>query len=524
MKIAIGAFSIESNSFARGQTTLDDFKKQIFFVANEITRDCAGPTVELAGAWDVFTKSGVDIAPTLVATSSPRPTVTNDAFAAISNGIVNAIPDDVDGVYLSLHGAAYCQGDDDPEGTLLEMVRAKIGPDKLISISLDLHAYYTKRMLACADIATAYRTAPHVDLYETGARAAQLLVDALRTGQRPRVWRAEAPMITSAERHDNTIYPFKELIDLCRKAEEKPGVLSVSLLATQPWLDVEELGWKVIVTTLGGDVDGQSIASHIATEAWNRREQFMETVALSPAQALHEAVTAPGLCVVSDLGDATNGGSPGDSTVLLREALRSQESGTFILSIADLEAAASAYANGVGKEVTLSLCDGASGEYNERTTITGVIEKIANNKIQYTHPATGGSLDDPGPSALIKINTNPLANYLVLHSNPVRVIDPVIYELFDLDVREFSAVQAKSPNAFKVGFARVTTDYRLANTGGPTSADLFTLTFNKRPKPLFPFERTANVTAEAGDNQWTSPVGADAEPVPELEFDQTVGW
>ena len=222
--------------------------------------------------------------------------------------------------------------------------------------------------------------------------------------------------------------------------------------------------------------------------AWDRREQFMETVALSPNQALHEAVTSKGLCAISDLGDATNGGSPGDSTELLREALRSKDSGTFILSIADAQAAASAYATGVGKEVTLSLCDGKLGEYNERTSITGTIEKIAKKKIQYTHPAAGGSFDDPGESALIKITTSALTTYLVLHANPVRVIDPVIYELFDLDVREFSAVQAKSPNGFKVGFARVTSEFRLANTQGPTSADLFTLTFNKRPKPLFPLD------------------------------------
>ena len=488
MKIAVAAFSIESNSFAHGQTTLDDFKKQIFFVGDDITRDCAGPTVELAGAWDVFSKSGVEILPTLVATSSPRPPVTQDAFEKISAGIVNAITDDVDGVYLSLHGASYCQHDDDPEGTLLEMVRKKIGPHKLISISLDLHAYYTKKMLAYADIATAYRTAPHIDLYETGARAAQLLVDALESKTKPKVFRAEAPMITSAERHDNTKGPFKELIDLCRKAETQPGVLTVSLLATQPWLDVSELGWKVIVTTTSADIDGQTIADEIARAAWNRRGQFMETVALSPSQALHEAVTSKGLCAVSDLGDATNGGSPGDSTELLREALHSNDSGTFILSIADAQAAASAYATGVGKEVTLSLCDGGSGEYNERTSITGTIEKIAKKKIQYTHPAAGGSFDDPGESALIKIATSALTTYLVLHANPVRVIDPVIYELFDLDVREFSAVQAKSPNGFKVGFARVTSEFRLANTQGPTSADLFTLTFNKRPKPLFPFD------------------------------------
>lgn len=488
MKIAVGAFSIESNSFARGRTTLDDFKKQIFFQGHEITRDCAGPTTELAGAWDVFTQSDVEIIPTLVATSSPRPPVTDDAFQIISKGIVDAIPADIDGVYLSLHGAAYCEGDDDPEGTLLETVRKKIGPEKLIAISLDLHAYYTKKMLAYADISTAYRTAPHIDLYETGARAAQLLVDALQKGIHPKVYRAEIPMITSAERHDNTKGPFKDLIDLCREAEKSPGVLTVSLLATQPWLDVAELGWKVIVTTTGKEVDGQPIVDSIANQAWARREQFMETVALTPAEALHQAVNESGLCALSDLGDATNGGSPGDSTALLREALRSPDAGNFLLSIADSQAAALAYRAGVGQEITLSLCDGNVGEYNERTTITGVIEKIANKKIQYTHPAAGGSFDDPGESALIKITTSPLTTYLVLHSNPVRVIDPVIYELFDLDVREFSAAQAKSPNGFKVGFARVTTKYRLANTEGPTSADLFTLEFKKRPRPLFPFD------------------------------------
>ncbi len=39
--------------------------------------------------------------------------------------------------------------------------------------------------------------------------------------------------------------------------------------------------------------------------------------------------------------------------------------------------------------------------------------------------------------------------------------------------------------------------------------------------PKLGFDQTANLTAEAGDNQWTSPVDVDAEPVPELEFDQT---
>ena len=42
--------------------------------------------------------------------------------------------------------------------------------------------------------------------------------------------------------------------------------------------------------------------------------------------------------------------------------------------------------------------------------------------------------------------------------------------------------------------------------------------------PELEFDQTANLTAEAGDYQWTSPVGADAELVPELKFDRTLGW
>ncbi len=42
--------------------------------------------------------------------------------------------------------------------------------------------------------------------------------------------------------------------------------------------------------------------------------------------------------------------------------------------------------------------------------------------------------------------------------------------------------------------------------------------------PELEFDQTAKLTAEAGDYQWTSPVGADAVPISELEFDQTMGW
>ena len=61
-------------------------------------------------------------------------------------------------------------------GELLARLRAVVGPKLPIVASLDLHANVTHRMLREADALVSYRTYPHVDMADTGARVAHLLV------------------------------------------------------------------------------------------------------------------------------------------------------------------------------------------------------------------------------------------------------------------------------------------------------------------------------------------------------------
>ena len=42
--------------------------------------------------------------------------------------------------------------------------------------------------------------------------------------------------------------------------------------------------------------------------------------------------------------------------------------------------------------------------------------------------------------------------------------------------------------------------------------------------PELEFDQTANLTEEAGHDRLVAEAGADAEPTPELEFEQTLGW
>ena len=60
---------------------------------------------------------------------------------------------------------------DDGEGELLRRVREAVGPRVPVVASLDLHANVTRAMFERADALVAYRTYPHVDMAETGARA-----------------------------------------------------------------------------------------------------------------------------------------------------------------------------------------------------------------------------------------------------------------------------------------------------------------------------------------------------------------
>ena len=103
----------------------------------------------------------------------------------------------VDAVYLDLHGAMVSEEFEDGEGELLRRVRAVIGEDAPIVISLDYHANVTAQMVRHADAILPYWTYPHVDQFDTGKRAAEAMKRLLIDG-RPKGARASAPTLPAA--------------------------------------------------------------------------------------------------------------------------------------------------------------------------------------------------------------------------------------------------------------------------------------------------------------------------------------
>lgn len=492
LKIAVGAFSIECNSFAPGQTTLAQVERMTFAVGEDISGNSAGTASEFAGAYDYLSAQGAQLIPTWLSWSGAAPPIEQLVADRVIDEMVARIPLDVDGIYLMLHGSAYARELSDPEGALLSAIRAKVGPDPLIAISMDLHAYYTSEMEKSVDIAVAYKTCPHIDLYETGALAARILHSSLVSGVRPKTHRIRIPMVTPPEKHNNDLAPFSDLMNSLREFERK-GALGASLLLVQPWLDVPELSWNALVVA-DQSFDGLEAAKALARAAWQSRFDFMKVSAVPVSHALEEIRENKALTVFADLGDATNGGARGDSTELLRGLLAQPIIGNSALSITDPEAVAFIHESDTGSVIEVTIGNGKSGEYNEKVNCEVTVLGKSDSTIIYTHPAAKGSTGNPGRSALVKVAANGLETgetsdiYIVLHEEPVRVIDPSIYELYQLELPRFALVQAKSHVSFIPGFTPLTPRYVLADTLGPTTANLLSLDFTTLDRPTFPFD------------------------------------
>src|SRR5262245_36809630 len=180
MRVALATFFHETNTFAPSKADLDAFQSASGFGGvrrgAEIVRN-TNVNLPYAGFVNEARTYGWEIVPLTGAGAVPSAQVTEEAYETIVGMIIDdlkaALP--VDAVYLDLHGAMVAEHFDDGEGELLKRVRAVVGPAMPVVISLDYHANVSREMVDLADAMFIYRTYPHIDMAETGRRAAQHL-------------------------------------------------------------------------------------------------------------------------------------------------------------------------------------------------------------------------------------------------------------------------------------------------------------------------------------------------------------
>ena len=129
---------------------------------------------------------------------------------------------------------------DDADGEMLRRVRNAVGPAVPIVASLDFHANLSPQMAHAATALVSYRTYPHVDMAETGARAARVLHDVLR-GARVASHLEQADFLIPLTSQSTLSEPLQSLMAEAAAAERSP-LLSVCLAPGFPAADVADCG------------------------------------------------------------------------------------------------------------------------------------------------------------------------------------------------------------------------------------------------------------------------------------------
>ena len=294
-RVLIAELQQETSTFNPHPTQYEDF--QIVRGA-AILAELQGTNTEVAGALDVFAQHGdVELVPTFAAWAVPHGPVVDAVLDRLIQDILAEAEknQDVDGVLLVLHGAMASPTEFDPEGKLLEALRACMGSVPIVA-SLDLHAVITDRMLQGADMLVGYHTYPHTDFYETGVRAARCLMAMLKDGATPITACVPIPLMARGDELLTDTGRFGDAIRMCQALEDSPGGLVANIYLSNPFTDVPDLQSYVIVTTDSDEARAKAEAERIAAFMWENRDLWMvELTPLPEAVALAQAT--PGLTV-----------------------------------------------------------------------------------------------------------------------------------------------------------------------------------------------------------------------------------
>lgn len=483
MRIAVAQIVHETNSFNPIPCTLKDFENGGLYTKLELLERMKG-VGEIGGFLSVAEEErDVEILPIVRAASIPGGKITREVLAFFQETLLSGIQEagHIDGVFLSLHGAAAADTVDDVEGYLLKLVRNKVGNEIPIVVSLDHHANVTKSMINSADVLLGYQKQPH-DPYETGVRAAQLLISQIRGKLTPTVFWEKIPMIAPTDRMLTAEQPMKTLYDLARKMEAQPGVIAVSYFLVQPWLDAAELGWSVVVITNNDMSLAGKLTSELASKMWELKREFWVVNRLPVEEGIRQAVGAEEQPIlVPDKSDCVLCGAPGDNVSILQEMLRQKIQCGALIPVVDAEVVEQAIEAGVGEELTVKLGGKLDNIFSKPIKIKALVRGVAPDGMQIDIHFGTYNL---GKVALLQVGEIMIS---VSQYRGIGGIHPAQYRFFGIEPAEAKIIVVKSTLNFQY-YQCFTKRIIQVDSPGISWWQLQRFSWQNRPHPLYPLD------------------------------------
>ena len=466
MRIAVGGFQHETNTFAPQRATWADFERADawpgFVRGPGLIEAVRGYNIPIAGAIETLRAKGHELLPLCWCSAPPSAHVEREAYERVAGAILDdlAAQAPLDGVYLDLHGAMVAEHYEDGEGELLRRIRALVGAEVPIVTSLDYHTNMTAEMVRHASAMLGYRTYPHIDMAATGSRAA-LLLDRLLRERRPlhKAYRRLdflIPLVWQCTDAEPARGVFALLDEIERgPASHNQGIVAVTHTPGFPPADIAECGPALVV--YGHDREAAEAAADRIAAAIHAREADFAGRLYSPDEAVAEALdlargaTRP--IVLADIQDNPGAGGTSDTVGLLRALIAQRAAGAVIGMIVDPEAAEAALA--AGEDAPLQVGIGAKvGFAGERPVEADWrVVRLGSGEFTGTGPMYGGARFRIGPMALVKDAASGVS--AVLAARRIQAADQEMFRHVGVEPAQVPILGLKSTVHFRADFAPI---------------------------------------------------------------------
>lgn len=492
----------ETHGFNRYPTTIDDFKKSHFALGDDIKNHTGGDS-GWGGLYEVANEAGWELVHPVSTFTMPSGPATSETFAALWRLAGQSLQDDgpFDAVLWFLHGGMMCEGVDDPEGEIILRTRRIIGNAVPVAVSLDIHANVSPEMVRLSNIICGYHTTPHIDVRETGLRAARLLQRTLDGQINPVTYSVHPPVLAGID-HGRTTDPDAPIPRMLRRADEfintdteksDAGLLDVSFFSGFPFCDTAVTGASAIVVADGLHPRFEQLAEEFGNEIWNSRDEItIDFVSMDEAidrveeTAGENTEGVAGPYLIGDFSDTPHGGAYGDAPDFLRTLIRRGVKNAVFGPVWDPAVVANALASGPDSEIEIQL-GGHSDPEHGGAPLPGSARVVAVSETgDFIHKGpfnheTPGSL---GPSARLDIE----GVDVIVVDQPQAIYDQEQLRLFGIEPKTKDALVFKAYNHMRADYEPICRGLVYADSGGIFNFDFFRFHYEKLRRPIAPLD------------------------------------
>lgn len=440
----------------------------------------------MGGYMDAAEEWSMELVPLLWTFATPSGIVEQSAYDTLKSEFMEILHNagNLDGVLLDLHGAMAVEEIEDGEANLIAAVREYVGVIPIVT-TLDLHANIGPKMAEFSDVIIGYDTYPHIDMYDRGYEAGQLLHKVIEGKIVPIMAYRQLPLLTSPPGQCTMKQPMIDVLEKLHALEEKPGVETATLSMGFPFTDISIAGVTVLVTTNNDQALADRLADEFSSYVWGIREAFQGNLVSIDEAIAYTNKSDGNPIVLAEGSDNPGGGAPCDGTHILRAFIEAGVQDVVFAIIADPESVNLAIEAGVGNTVSLQVGGKTDPRHGKPVALDGYVKLISDGNFVHKGPMSRGIKSGMGKTVII-VNDG---IEIILTETRTQPYDAEVLRSVGIEPRDRKIIVIKSAVHFRADFTPLAHEILDIDTPGVHSPNLLSYDYKNIRRPIYPLDK-----------------------------------